>query len=118
MLQQIQEHMEVVGSDHQKIGTVDKVRGDKIILTKNDPEAGGVHRSFTCSLLEQVEGDKVILNQPAEQAKRQLQREEEDDRSRGGIFGSWGGDRDRDRSEDRDEGRTDLNRSFSGTYER
>lgn len=124
MLQSIQEHMEVVGSDHERVGTVDKVRGDKVILAKSDPESGGVHRSFTCSLLEQVEGDKVILSQPAEQAKRQLQREDENDRSSGGgfmsgLFGRSDDDRDDDhRTRDRGDHPTDLNRSFSGTYER
>ncbi|MFC7537293.1 DUF2171 domain-containing protein [Sphingomonas sp. GCM10030256] len=121
MLQSIREDMEVLGSDQQRIGTVDKVRGDKVILNRKDPEAGGVHRSFTCSLLEQVEGDKVILSQPAEQVRQQLQREEDHERSSGGIMsGLFGGSRDddRDSGSDRDEGRTDLNRSFSGTYER
>jgi hypothetical protein len=38
----VTEHMEVLGSDGQHIGTVDKVRGDRIILTKNDENAGGL----------------------------------------------------------------------------
>ena len=37
-LQRVGEHMEVVASDGEKIGTVDKVRGDRIILTRNDPK--------------------------------------------------------------------------------
>jgi hypothetical protein len=40
MLGLIREHAEVVDESGQHIGTVDKVRGEKIILTKNDPEAG------------------------------------------------------------------------------
>ena len=42
LLGQIREHMEVVGSDEEHVGTVDKVAGDRIILTKSDPESGGV----------------------------------------------------------------------------
>jgi hypothetical protein len=40
----IQEHMEVVGSDGKHVGTVDhKEDGDRIMLTKNDSQAGGHH---------------------------------------------------------------------------
>ena len=41
---QVREHMEVVGSDGEHVGTVDTLRGDRIILTKSDSDAGGVHR--------------------------------------------------------------------------
>ncbi len=40
---QIREQMEVVGSDGQHVGTVDRVENDKIKLTRKDPEAEGVH---------------------------------------------------------------------------
>jgi hypothetical protein len=36
----VTEHMEVVGSDEQHVGTVDKVKDGRIILTKSDPNAG------------------------------------------------------------------------------
>ncbi len=74
---QIRPHMEVVGSDEQRIGTVDEVRDDRIVLTRNDPEAGGVHRSFACTLVERVEGERLVLNQPADEARRQLRQEGE-----------------------------------------
>jgi hypothetical protein len=38
--------MEVLGSDGEHIGTVDKVQDDRIILTKSDPNAGGIHHSI------------------------------------------------------------------------
>ena len=39
---QIREHMPVVGSDGRNVGTVDKVEGDRIKLTKKDePEGSG-----------------------------------------------------------------------------
>ena len=37
----IREHMEIIGADGGHVGTVDKVEGESIKLTKNDPGAGG-----------------------------------------------------------------------------
>jgi hypothetical protein len=106
-LEKVQEHQEVVGSDGQKIGTVDKVRGDRIILTKSDAEAGGHHHSIPCSWIKTV-SDKVEINKTAEEARR-VWRDEE----RNSAF--WG-DRDRNRDREDSEGPHVLNRSFSGTY--
>jgi hypothetical protein len=129
MLQSIREDMEVVGSDGQRIGTADKVRGDTVILNRRDPEAGGVHRSFTCTLLDRIEGDRIILNQPADQVRQQLKREDSGGSSSGGgvggivggLFGSRssGEGRSADLSEGQGqgEGAHILDRSFSGTYE-
>ena len=36
---QIREHMEVIGADDVHVGTVDKVEGDRIKLTKKDSGA-------------------------------------------------------------------------------
>ena len=104
MLGNVREHMTVVGSDDEEVGTVDCVRGDRIVLTKNDSEDGR-HHAISCSQVDRVEADRVILDQPASEAKRRFQNE---DRSRG-FF--------RD-DEDRDNGPHMLNRAFSGTYER
>ncbi len=41
---QIREHMEVVGPDGSHVGVVDKVEGNRIKLTRNDPASGGEHR--------------------------------------------------------------------------
>ena len=57
LLGQIREHMEVVGNDDKHVGTVDRVAGDRIILTKSDPESGGVHHSLSCSDIDRIEGD-------------------------------------------------------------
>jgi hypothetical protein len=100
----VKEHQEVVGSDGAHVGTVDHVRGDRILLTKNDKDAGGHHHSIPSSWIAKV-ADKVTLGRTAAQAQ-QAWRDEETNR---GLFG-------RDRDDDRDEGRTGLNRSFSGTY--
>lgn len=102
-LNKVTEHMDVVGSDGSHVGTVDKVRGDRIILTRSDADSGGIHHSIPCSWVEKVE-DKVILNRSGDEAKEAWRSEE---RSQA-LF---------DRGGDRDEGPHNLNRSFAGTYE-
>jgi hypothetical protein len=142
MLNAIREHFEVVDESGQHVGTVDKVRGDKIILTKSDPEAHGVHRSFTCSLLERVEDNKVYLSGSKDMIRSRLTEEREDDHGRGqqgssggGILGGlFGGGSDRDQRQPQatsnqptgqnnqaasqtGEGPHILDQSFSGTYD-
>ena len=82
---QIREHMDVVGSDGQHVGTVDKVEGDRIKLTKNDPQAGGQHRYLPLDMVESVEQNAVRLNMSAEQARKQAMG--------GGTMGQAGGSR-------------------------
>ena len=104
-LREAKEHQEVVGSDGAHVGTVDHVRGDRILLTKTDKDAAGHHHSIPSSWIQTVD-DKVHISKTAEQA-HQAWRDEE---SNQGLFGN----RDDDRTADR--GAADLNRSFSGTY--
>ncbi|MBD0273689.1 MAG: DUF2171 domain-containing protein [Acetobacteraceae bacterium] len=68
---QIREHMEVVGSDGQHVGTVDKVEGDRIKLTKeDDPDGSGQHHHYLAiGTVASVEGDRVRLNIGARQAR-------------------------------------------------
>ena len=67
----IKEHAEVIGADGVHVGTVDKVEGDRIKLTKNDPAAGGQHHYIPLSLVESA--DRMVkLNVPAEQARQQM----------------------------------------------
>lgn len=115
----VKEHQEVVGSDGEHVGTVDKVRGDRIILTKNDQDAGGRHHSVPCSWITSVD-DKVVLNKSAEEAKQAWRDEErnqamfgDDDAARasGEAAGQSG-----DQSGVQSGGQQGLNRSFSGTY--
>ena len=68
---QIREHMEVLGSDGQHVGTVDKVEGDRIKLTKNDPQAQGQHRYIPVDMVESVQQNAVRLNLTGEQARQQ-----------------------------------------------
>ena len=103
MLGSVREHMEVVGSDEKHVGTIDRVAGDRLILTKSDPDAGGAHHSLSCSEIDRIEGDRVLLGVSAEQAKQRWR-----DESRGrALF------------EREDQGRAGphiLDRSFEGTY--
>jgi hypothetical protein len=100
-LGRVTEHMEVVGPDGSHVGIVDKVRGDRIILTKSDSAAGGVHHSVPCSWVEKVD-DKVFLNKSAEEARDAWRSEERS----GALFERGEGD-----------GPHNLDRAFSGTYE-
>jgi hypothetical protein len=103
LLGRIREHMEVVGNDDQHVGTVDKVAGDRIILTKSDPESGDAHHSLSCSDIDRVEGDRVILDCSADQARGRWR-----DESRGrALF---------ERDDQGEMGPRMLDRSFEGTY--
>jgi hypothetical protein len=68
---EIREHMEVVGDDGGHVGTVDKVEGDRIKLTKeDDPDGSGQHHHFLpVSSIGSVSGDQVRLNMPAARAR-------------------------------------------------
>jgi len=75
--------MEVVGTDGDHVGTVDKVRGDRIILTKDDSDAGGHHHSIPSRWIESVTDQKVTIRKTAEQAKAHWRDEERS----GAFFG-------------------------------
>ena len=103
LLGQMREQMEVVGSDGEHVGTVDRTAGDRLILTKSDPESGGAHHSLMCTSVDRIEGDKVFLDVSAEDARKQW-RDESRDRA---LF---------EREDQGEAGPGILNRSFSGTY--
>ncbi|KTR84844.1 DUF2171 domain-containing protein [uncultured Novosphingobium sp.] len=68
---QIKEHMEVIGADGVHVGTVDKVEGQRIKLTKSDSGAGvheGHHHFISEGLVAGIEGDKVRLSANADVA--------------------------------------------------
>ncbi len=65
---EIQDHMEVVGSDGQHVGTVDHL---SIKLTKNDPTAKGQHHLLKLDTVASIQGGKLVLNIPAQQAMQQ-----------------------------------------------
>ncbi len=67
-IQDIKEHMEVLGADGKHVGTVDCTKDDdKIVLTKSDPQSGGQHHIIPVRLVQSLEEDKVRLNKPARQ---------------------------------------------------
>lgn len=81
----IREHMEVIGADGVHVGTVDRVEGDHIKLTKKDSSAQvagaegkheGHHHTIPLGLVADIEGDKVRLS--ATGANAQLFEEEGD----------------------------------------
>ncbi|HEY1474194.1 MAG TPA: DUF2171 domain-containing protein [Pseudolabrys sp.] len=66
-IQDIKEHMEVVGADGKHVGTVDCTKGaDKIVLTKGDPQSGGQHHIIPVQLIAKMD-DKIYLAKPARQ---------------------------------------------------
>lgn len=73
-IQDIKEHMEVVGADGKHVGTVDCTKGDdKIVLTKSDPQSGGQHHIIPVQLVESLDEDKIHLAKPARQVMLEWQ---------------------------------------------
>lgn len=64
---QIREHMPVVCSNNQQFGTVDRLDGDTIKLTK---DKSGQHHWIPTSWVERVD-DKVHVDRPGTQAMQQ-----------------------------------------------
>jgi hypothetical protein len=67
----IKEHMEVIGADGVHVGTVDRVEGNRIKLTKADSGEGshkGHHHYIDGGLVAEVEGNKVRLSAKADVA--------------------------------------------------
>jgi hypothetical protein len=61
----IKEHMEVIGADGVHVGTVDRVENGKIKLTKADSGEGkhkGHHHFIDLGLVADVEGQEVRLS--------------------------------------------------------
>jgi hypothetical protein len=66
----IREHMEVIGADGAHVGTVDRIEGDRIKLTKaeNLGTHEGHHHFISRGLVAEVEGDQVRLSANADVA--------------------------------------------------
>ncbi len=65
----IKEHMEVIGADGVHLGTVDKVEGDRIKLTRADSGSHADHHHYISGgLVAEVEGNKVRLSANADNA--------------------------------------------------
>jgi hypothetical protein len=70
-ISKVKEHMEVIGADGAHVGTVDRVEGKRIKLTKADSGEGahkGHHHFIDGALVAEVEGQKVRLSANADVA--------------------------------------------------
>lgn len=62
-LNNIREHMEIIGADGVHIGTVDKVESDRIKMTKADSGSHSSHHHYISGgLVAEVEGNQVRLS--------------------------------------------------------
>jgi hypothetical protein len=61
---EIKENMKIVGQDGKHVGTVDRVEGDRIKLSKSDAPPGwrDRHHYMDKGLVDSVEGDVVKLS--------------------------------------------------------
>ncbi|OLP53634.1 hypothetical protein BJF92_05635 [Rhizobium rhizosphaerae] len=61
---EIREHAEVIGADGMHVGTVDRVEGNRIKLTKKDSgsEHDGHHHFIPLDLVESVDDNRVRLS--------------------------------------------------------
>ncbi|MEA3000726.1 MAG: hypothetical protein QOK17_2559 [Sphingomonadales bacterium] len=76
-ISRVREHMEIVGADGVHVGTVDKVVGKRIKLTRPDSGShGGHHHYVSEGLIAAIEGDTVRLS--ASGANAALLEEESD----------------------------------------
>jgi hypothetical protein len=75
--------MEVIGADGVHLGTVDKIEGDRIKLTRADSGSHADHHHFiSAGLVADIEGDQVRLS--ANAANAALLEEEEGGEALGG----------------------------------
>ena len=71
----IREHMKIIGKDGAPVGTVDRVEGNRIKLTKKDSggDHQGHHHYIDMQLVGAVEGDTVRLACNADAIPKQEQ---------------------------------------------
>lgn len=68
-LTQIREHMEIIGADGVHLGTVDRVEGHRIKLTKSDSGSHSDHHHYVSTgLVATIEGNQVRLSANADAA--------------------------------------------------
>jgi hypothetical protein len=70
-LKLVKEHMEVIASDGEHVGTVDRLEGSSAIkLTKSDPAAGGKHHMIPAEWIDRVD-THVHLSKSAKDVRSQ-----------------------------------------------
>jgi hypothetical protein len=74
----IREHMTIIGAEGAKLGTVDKIEGDRIKMTREDSGIGHEdhHHYIPRGLVAAVEGDTVRLSAKASVAAELFEQEE------------------------------------------
>ncbi len=74
---QIQDRMAVVGSDGRHVGLVDRVEGEWIKLSKNDPQSPDAteHRYVPLSTVAGLDGGLARLSMPAAQVREAMETE-------------------------------------------
>ena len=63
----VREHMEVKGADGGHVGTVDRVEGSRIKLTRSDPASGGQHHYIDLGM---VDFDRRRCGSPQQEGER------------------------------------------------
>lgn len=76
--EEIRDHMDVIGADGVHVGTVDKIEGDRIKLTRKDSGSHeGHHHYISRGLVAGIEGESVRLSANADVALTFKEEEEE-----------------------------------------
>ena len=65
---EIKEHMRVVDSDGGHLGTVDRVKGSRLKLTRDDPASGAEHHYLHLAMVAAVESGAARLTRTAAHA--------------------------------------------------
>ena len=79
-IDQIREGMEVIGADGVHLGTVDRIEGQRIKLTRADSGIGSHqshHHFFSAGLVAEVEGNRVRLSANSDVAADLFEEEQE-----------------------------------------
>ena len=78
-LDNIRPHMEIIGADGVHIGTVDRVEGDRIKMTRADSGSHGDHHHYLSGgLVADIAGNRIRLSAAGQAA---VMLEEESDRT-------------------------------------
>ena len=77
-IDQVREHMQVIGADGVPLGTVDRVDGNRIKLTRADSGVAHTdhHHYNPAGLIAEIEGDSVRLSANADVAESLFEEEE------------------------------------------
>ncbi len=80
-IDQVREGMEVIGADGVHLGTVDRVEGHRIKLTRGDSGSGsheGHHHFLAAGLVAGVEGQQVRLSANSDVAAELFEEEQDE----------------------------------------